>query len=95
MAYRNKKYGKRRVWLNTAQDQLACVAWDVARSGYSDDLEKDSIDANLVIRDCSRAVTLEFFCEASDFPEKLKKINKLLKEVTLFRAALLKAKGNE
>ena len=89
-----KKYGKRRVWLNTAQDELACVAWSVERHNYKKSV-LDSIDATLVIRDCSRAVTLEFYGGTEGFKEKLKKIDRLLKEVTLFRTALISAMENE
>ena len=86
---KKKCYGARRIWLNTDKEQLACVAWDVSSTKYGKG--KPSISSDFTIRDCSRVVTLEFYCDAGEYAERLKKADKLLKEVTLFRDALSKA----
>lgn len=74
-----------RKWLNPPSHyDTGSVAWEVRTSGGD-----CSIEAELVIRDCSRRTTLNFFCESpKDLQERAAKINTLIDELTKMRAAL-------
>ena len=85
VAKKNKKQSGR-IWLNGDQAMQGHLIWYV-------DTQYD-IDAHVTVADCSRTVSLDFDCgKPAENRKKLKKLDRIIAELTKFRAALVEAQG--
>ncbi len=76
---------QRRVWLNSGDDQLAALAWNV-------DKGPKYTSAWLTIRDCNRQVQLDFctgYGEDDTRVERIKKLDIIIDELKKMRKAMV------
>jgi hypothetical protein len=82
MRQRGKKF------LSESHEEGDSISWYVRT-----DLEYlKKYEASVKLTDCYETITLEFDCwKSSDFEKRVLKVSTLIKELTLFRAALVEA----
>lgn len=79
-------------FLNESLEEFGMVGWSVRTK---DDIEWgcDLLSAELIIKDCSNTITLDFDCEKQPHVQKrIDKLETLINSLTDFRDALVEAK---
>ena len=77
-----------RAWLNPLGDvDTGWVGWNIKVGSYASN--KNHLEGEILVHDCSRAVNLSLWCDnKGDVKKRIKKVDSFIKELEKCKAAL-------
>ena len=79
-------------FLTDRGDEGGSIRWSISNEQREEWILSEYLNAELTVSDCYKQISLDFDCSKhSDFDKRIAKANVLIKEMTAFRNALVKA----
>lgn len=83
---------QRKAFLTQEHDEGGSISWRVSTA--SNGIYGYTVDAELILRDCYKKITLDFDCvDVEQVDSRIKKVSNLIFELDMMRLALMKAKA--